>query len=68
MRKLNIEKFKQPYSRVESNTLAQNLSYLGLEKLHRPAILRPTAALAATDDFTIDLLLYIGAPMGRQRI
>ena len=61
----NIENSTTAYTAESSNTLAQNLSYLGLEKLHRPAILKePTAALAATDDFTIDLTAVTPGPNG----
>ena len=52
----NIENSKTGYTAETSNTLAQNLKYLGLDKLHRPAILKePTASLANNNNFTVDL-------------
>ena len=36
----NIENTTTAYTAESSNTLAKNLAYLGLEKLHRPAILK----------------------------
>ena len=52
----NIQNSTTGYTAETSNTLAQNLKYLGLDKLHRPAILKePTASLANTNNFTVDL-------------
>ena len=52
----NIENAKTGYTAETSNTLAQNLKYLGLDKLHRPAILKePSASLGNTNNFTVDL-------------
>ena len=52
----NIENAKTGYTAETSNTLAQNLKYLGLDKLHRPAILKePAGSLGNTNNFTVDL-------------
>ena len=52
----NIENTTTAYTAESSNTLAQNMANLGLEKLHRPAILKePSASLATTNNFTLDL-------------
>ena len=40
----NIENTTSTYTAESSNSLANNLAYLGLENLHRPAVLREPAA------------------------
>ena len=61
----NIENTTSTYTAESSNSLANNLAYLGLENLHRPAVLRePAAGLSATDRFDLTLTAVTPGPNG----
>ncbi len=61
----NIENTTSAYTAESSNSLANNLAYLGLENLHRPAVLRePAAGLSTGDVFNLTLTATTPGPNG----